>query len=376
MALAGLSLSSFLAYGFYRRDPLPGCGVEGCGSVLGGPWASVAHEHVSVAALGAAVWLAMNLGLWFKRGRWLAVTGALLALGAGAWFVFVQAVVLREWCVYCLVTHGLAALQVVLLVALRFRFTASQATTAVLGLVAIVAAQILFPVAEPESTAVLVITPEAAPAAATAEASGSDWGHGIDLSRFPRRGPADAQHTVVVFFDYTCGHCRTLHAHLEAALARFEGRLGVCAIPTPLNVSCNPAVPHTPAGHEDACGFMRVSLAVWRVDPSAHRAMEQHLFAGMDRGGLRVEDARAFAEGLVGRRELEVAMRDPELAALMREGGELSYRIGQRLRRPVGHMLPKLLVDPKTVLVGPSSRDQVLRSVQARLPSPTQERDR
>jgi len=87
-----------------------GCNGAGCDQVLGSSW-SVLYG-VPVALLGLVLYLVV-LGsslLRTKLGRLVTTTGAILiVLGAG-WFLSVQAFVIREFCLYCCLTHGLAVL--------------------------------------------------------------------------------------------------------------------------------------------------------------------------------------------------------------------------------------------------------------------------
>lgn len=91
------------------------CGVgSGCSEVLASTWAEMAG--IPVAALGTGMYLALT---WFTvqvlRSRetlpaaepWMFIISA-LGVGGSAFFFVIQAVVIRQWCLLCLLSGGLA----------------------------------------------------------------------------------------------------------------------------------------------------------------------------------------------------------------------------------------------------------------------------
>jgi uncharacterized membrane protein len=93
---------------------LAGCGgVGGCASILGGRWANWLRIPISVWAIGIYLPLVVLgiLGFATPAQRRLALIGTSILLAAAGWFLYIQAVVERQFCPYCLAMHvcGLAA---------------------------------------------------------------------------------------------------------------------------------------------------------------------------------------------------------------------------------------------------------------------------
>ena len=82
--------------------------------------------------------------------------------------------------------------------------------------------------------------------------------------------------------DYTCPHCRKMHAHLREAMDRYGDQLAVVILPMPLELDCNKLVPATDPSHRGACKIARTALAVAEVDPS--KFLDFHNFLMAERG--------------------------------------------------------------------------------------------
>lgn len=131
-ALLGVGLT--LLRQAVRGGALPGCGGAdgdgqadgngaadaGCGAVTRGRWARLGLVPVALPGAGAyavvlasavavhpAVRAALPDGL--AAAAWaVLLTAAFAAAGAGLWFAFLQAAVIRQFCAYCMMAHGLA----------------------------------------------------------------------------------------------------------------------------------------------------------------------------------------------------------------------------------------------------------------------------
>lgn len=105
LSLAGLINASFLAYRYYFAGP-PACTIAGCEVVTTSAYAEIAG--VSVALFGALYYLALAaLACWLylKSRRDALIAAFLLSLAgvlASAWFTYVQLVILKAICIYCL----------------------------------------------------------------------------------------------------------------------------------------------------------------------------------------------------------------------------------------------------------------------------------
>lgn len=92
---------------------LAGCGpAGGCSSLLSSPYSRL--WGLPVGAFGLVLYLGAAAAVVLRAG--LAARLAALAILAGAaWFAIVQAVILREWCPWCCLTHLLACAAAVLM---------------------------------------------------------------------------------------------------------------------------------------------------------------------------------------------------------------------------------------------------------------------
>lgn len=117
IALA-FGISAYLAWSALTGQHVAGCGpTSGCDRVLQSRWSSWLGIPVSAFALGiyAAAFVA-TFGLAARgaparpRRAWaILLVCAVAILGAVAWFVAVQAFILRAFCPYCMTAHVLGA---------------------------------------------------------------------------------------------------------------------------------------------------------------------------------------------------------------------------------------------------------------------------
>jgi uncharacterized membrane protein len=103
VAAAGVAVAGYLTYVHYRPAALICTGGGGCEAVQESSYAEIAG--IPVALLGLVAYLAvLGLVAWDSElARTLAATIALSAVGFAAYLVVVQAFVIDEWCVWCLV---------------------------------------------------------------------------------------------------------------------------------------------------------------------------------------------------------------------------------------------------------------------------------
>jgi hypothetical protein len=122
-------------------------------------------------------------------------------------------------------------------------------------------------------------------------------------------GSPDTPKILVSLFDYTCPHCRLLHAILINTQRHFTNQFAVLSLPMPLSTNCNPFLP--PGGYSlpNRCEYARLSLAVWRAKPEAHRQFDEWLFS--PEVPLPVSRVQDYAAQLVGTNNLETALVDP-----------------------------------------------------------------
>ena len=103
VAAAGTAVAGYLTYVHYRPAALICTGGGGCEAVQESSYAEIAG--IPVALLGLLAYIAvLGLVAWdTELARTLAATIALSAVGFAAYLVVVQAFVVEEWCVWCLV---------------------------------------------------------------------------------------------------------------------------------------------------------------------------------------------------------------------------------------------------------------------------------
>jgi protein-disulfide isomerase/uncharacterized membrane protein len=157
----------------------------------------------------------------------------------------------------------------------------------------------------------------------------------------PTKGPADAPHSLVVFSDFQCTHCRNLKEALELKVLPEVGeRVKLAFKHFPGNAACNPEASADLRAF--ACeAALAVEAARLQGGQEAFWQMHDLLFENQDR--LDVAPYAAFARliGLDGGK-LETDMRNPILKARIVEDAELGGRIGVK-RTPTAFLNGKPL---------------------------------
>jgi uncharacterized membrane protein/protein-disulfide isomerase len=165
----------------------------------------------------------------------------------------------------------------------------------------------------------------------------------VDVYQHPVLGSPEAPHVIVKLFDYTCGHCRAMHEHLQQAREVFGGDLAVVMCPVPLNKQCNPHVQSNSPKHAEACELARIALAVWQDDPTKFDEFDSWLFAPATPPSAA--SARLKAVELVGEAKLTKELYSDQLRQRLAIGPKLYQLVG-------AGTVPKLLL-PTGMLVGP-----------------------
>jgi uncharacterized membrane protein len=371
LSAAGLALSVYLAWHHLAGGPVAGCGGTGgsCDQLLGGRWSTVGGV-LPVSGLAAGVYLAMLVASFFvgpatpvadRRLAWgalLLLAGA--AVGSGAWFVGVQTWVVGAFCPYCMAAHLTGAL----LAGVALWAAGRQAGPAVAGgqgrligrgmaaglpLAGVMLAGVL-------AASQVLIRPLAVYQTGVARAVAGEPATAPRAA--PRLGPADAPYVVTLLFDFKCPHCQRVHALLDAAVRRYNGKLAFALCPTPLNTQCNPHVQRDVEMFRDACELAKVGLAVWAADPAAYPAFDQWMFSfeAGDRWRPRtLEAATAKAVELVGQAKLDAARADPWVDEYLRA----SVKIYGDTFDGAG-VIPKLIYGSTWVCPEPEGVDDLL----------------
>ena len=426
-ALAAMAISAYLAWLSLTGGAAVGCGPEsGCDKVLHSRWAYWFGLPVSLFAvatyslmLGASFRLTPNTPPAVQRKAWAwLVAGALMVVGAAVWFVALQVLDVKALCPYCMVAHacGLVASVLSLVGAPMRRAPAKPwdsekqvyvtprvarkvALVVAVALAALVTGQALqkprtFVVTSiPNLTNVTAAPPPNAPAVARntpivnpppspppnvppprIETSSAPpvstrmfaiYGgrFEIDLRQVPVIGAPTNEQVAVSLFDYTCHHCRAMHATLLEAQRTFSHRLVIASLPMPLDPDCNRTMTRPHPLHTNACAYARLGLAVWRADRAKHPEFEEWLMTGEQPPPLA--DAQQRAASLLGAAILENALRDPWVEEQLKLDVNI-YALAYENRQ--GSM-PQLIVGNK-VAVGTYLLPDLLKLLTENLPLP------
>ena len=109
LAVAGVVVSS-LALQVHYSDETEPCSINAkwdCGIVNHSPFAEI--EHVPVAALGIAGYLAIGVLALFTRRRLVELL-ALGALGFSLYLTYIEKYILEVYCIYCVTSLGFIVL--------------------------------------------------------------------------------------------------------------------------------------------------------------------------------------------------------------------------------------------------------------------------
>ena len=331
-----------------------------------------------------------------ERGAWAAIIIlAILVVGVVAWFVALQAIVLKAFCPVCMVTHACGFLAAILCLSCipiapeantpmwtqgsDQRGIPRQALSSLIllgfvGVIGLAAGQIMFP--KHRNIIALLPTvvgkgvtkaPQGIPKARASVATQAtnlppspearlvgprllslySGQFQIDLGTVPMIGLPDAPHIIVYLFDYGCPHCRTLHGILKNTQLQLSNRLGVVCLPMPMSTNCNKLIPAKFNTHSNACDYARLGLAVWLAKPEAKRQFDDWLFT--PEHPVLVTEAKSYAIGLVGAERLEVALSDPSIANQIQIDCQIHFANWQATGRPT---MPQLILG-KAISLGP-----------------------
>lgn len=378
LALLAAGVSGYLLYVTLAEGAAPpGCGpMSDCERVLDSRWST--WFGIPVSALAAGVYVAM-LGATFaagagstpgvKRAGWVVLLAlALAAAGAAGWFAWVQFFEVRRTCPYCMAVHAaglLVGLLAVIAFALAARHHGAPGGPSPFGAArpTVAAGLALAGVATLAGGQVAYEPPAPPPRIYRAQIGRRTLE--LDQAELPFVGWAKAPKSAIVINDYTCHHCRDMHAILDRARARYGQRFSVIVVTVPLAAKCNPTIRRQAPVHRNACELATLALAVWRAKPEAFERMDAFLYAWPSGGANeriphQPDAARRFAVELVGEAALERAMRGPWIARRIRDNIDLNVQAG-----PGG--FPKLIFPDKSVSLDPNDEQGVFRVLEKEL---------
>ena len=165
-------------------------------------------------------------------------------------------------------------------------------------------------------------------------------------------GSPEAKYVVVEMMDYTCPHCRKMHAHIREAMERYGDQLAIVIMPVPLELECNKLVSVTDPMHRGACKMARLALAVAKIDPASSSTFTISCWPMKKR--RRPPRRRSFARfDLVDRKELSKLTSSPSIDARIQKYHNRFSRplLAQHIGKTTTFGLPVQIVGD-TVLTG------------------------
>jgi uncharacterized membrane protein len=366
-----------------ERSRLSGCAPgSGCDDVLGSRWSLWLGQPVSLLGLGLYTLLALALALvrsarvnsaawvpWLVTVAWS--TGILIL-----WFILLQAVVIKSFCVYCLGGHALALLAIacLLLYVKQLSARAGFAKVAIAaGLAGAFIATHIFvaphrmnvaridavaPTPRPATTPAQVSAPAIEPRAQSRMVSLVNNQVSFDIYGVPCIGSPEAEFVIIELFDYTCSHCRDLHQHLHNALERYGEQLAIVTLPVPFNTACNPEIHRDHPVHANACVLAKYSLAVRAFDRERFPAFHDFLMSGKE--PPNPELARTRAAALIGAEHFQQALTNPLVPQWLNDAIGL-YKLANK------GGVPKLIVGKEAVDVPYTTSDRLFAYLEKKL---------
>jgi uncharacterized membrane protein len=306
--------AAYLLVAAIKNGPIAGCGSgSGCDTVMKRRWAYLL-PGVPVTVPALLTYLTLLYGMFFKSKSevWqgILLVGSLMVIGAAIWFIGLQVVVIKALCKFCMATHlfGIAG-SVCLLRSSRSvprELKPFAAAAAAMALAMMAAFQIFLPQKTTANTRI--------------GSGGKIVNIGkleIDIGHLPHRGNPESDKQLLVLFDYTCASCRRVHDYLSRAEERFGAdNYLLVMVPVPLNPDCNRHFEKVMPEHRDACLFASMAFALWSIDREKFYEYDRWMIeAGSPRFPPKAADARAKAEGLVGKELLAETLANPGIKA-------------------------------------------------------------
>lgn len=423
LAAAALGFSAFLLWTSVTSAAAIGCDWSAfdCDAALASPWAKWFGLPVAAGGLGCYLaafvgsLLAGRSGTLGSSGWRLLELASPLAVGAGLWFLVIQATQLESFCLWCVLTHA-CGLGMAIAAFLWRRSTDEDVATplapglstagsasqggppplglptiaSVGGLIALVIGQTIAaptvvvesepeietrftftestegnepsPVQEPVSVTTAKPAPETTtPLVAQRQRNGSrplsllQGRLKIDAYDHAVIGSPEAPHLVVELMDYACSHCREFHDKLTEALERFDGQVAVVIMPVPGEILCNKYVTTARPKSVGACYAAKLSIAVSRLGPDEFERFHAWMLKAEkipSRTASLIE-----AQKHVDRGNLSGELRDTDgqIAARIKQYVELAGAIKRQGR----FGLPSQILGDKLVVGPPESVDQL-----------------
>lgn len=334
MALAGTLIAAYLWWARSDRAAHPGCMAGGdCSYIWFSRWATWFGVPVSALALipyGLVFWntfLARQKLLAEGARMLLAFLAVFLLLMAG-WFVALQGLVIKQWCLWCCLSHGTSVLTAISVFCwlrvdgvqpLQGSWLRGRSCFAglVAGLVAIASHAIS---SRSGDEYVFMPMPNVKVVEHVDATTIRVFGRPVNVrsETLPYHGSAESAEVLVTLFDYTCPDCRRLHGQMRHVTATFPGRFQELLLPAPLNTECNPTVTLDSSMHVGGCQLAKLACVVAKYQPEAFPAFHDWLMEGPTPPSL--EMALTKARSIVADVDIAKAMEDPACLGPLQTG--------------------------------------------------------
>ncbi|MAD23622.1 MAG: hypothetical protein CMO44_05550 [Verrucomicrobiales bacterium] len=327
---------------------VPGCGPDsGCDKVLKSQWAYLLRVPVSIP--GLCLYLVFLLKTFSIKNHNLLTNNkknirslnaltlcAFAVIGAGVWFIGIQALVIKAFCPFCCTAHALAMTAAVIFLAragiiaesLKVNINITGGILAMTALIALIAGtQYIFPKQKPAAKIVeltnsktnsvtqnnqkkITSQPDQNNNAAVKENDKETpfpipkTKLSLITSKLPIIGNRKAKNRIAVLFDYTCHHCRTLHSYIRQTIPKYENKLSCIMVPMPLDNKCNPLIKTTQKDHINACNYAKICLAVHQISPEKYDEFDNWLFSNHN-SAKPLSTVRNYAESILGKNILD-----------------------------------------------------------------------
>ncbi|MCC7204853.1 MAG: thioredoxin domain-containing protein [Phycisphaeraceae bacterium] len=414
-ALAAVAVTAYLTIHALQSSSIAGCAAgSSCDQVLrnsASRWLGVPVAGLALLSYLAVLALLVAPARRFAHIVWALILAlGLTAIAAAIWFTGLQLFSLHAICPWCMAAHLLGLLTGTLILAAvlshpnlrRPRVLIAAAVLAAVGLTLLIGGQQLMPSA---TYAVLATSPTPAPAPAdpilagaqrtaasnalpqlnlgpndplatlfapTKITAGYDTGIGpdrrlripdaaepIDPRRMPILGSPDAKHLLILFFDYTCNHCRQLHHQLERAMTRYGDQIGIVLINFPLNSECNPHVGSIANDeYRYSCAYARLAAAIWIAAPDKFATFDAWAMQGVR--PRPVDIAAQYAIDLVGQENLSRTLAAGDVEDMISRNITLGSDLPQK-------SLPLLLMDGSYMVGAPERSIELYQTLENKL---------
>ena len=327
---------------------VPGCGPDsGCDKVLKSQWAYLLGVPVSIP--GLCLYLVFLLKTFSIKNHNLLTNNkknirslnaltlcAFAVIGAGIWFINIQALVIKAFCPFCCTAHALAMTAAVIFLAragiiaesLKVNINITGGILAMTALIALIAGtQYIFPKQKPAAKIVELTNSKTNSVTQNNQkkiTSQSDQNNNAAVkendketpfpipktklslitSKLPIIGNRKAKNRIAVLFDYTCHHCRTLHSYIRQTIPKYENKLSCIMVPMPLDNKCNPLIKTTQKDHINACNYAKICLAVHQISPEKYDEFDNWLFSNHN-SAKPLSTVRNYAERILGKNILD-----------------------------------------------------------------------